>query len=117
MATFHAIGCFDFTIMMDKSGMMVDFKHCLCVMFVYQPCFLHISKDVLYDFNNLASSSLYWIPTTSFQGRQWVVGCGWYCIVGDSLNHNFHVVKIVKDKHEVLNILLQCSDTPTIFFH
>jgi len=47
----------------------------------------------------------------SFQGCQWAVGFGHYCIVGDSLTYNFQdtiltlgiigfVVKIVKDKHK-----------------
>jgi hypothetical protein len=73
---------------------------------------LYISKDVSYAYNNLVLNSVYRIPMTSSQGRQWVVGCGHYRIVGDSLLHNFKetiltlritrfVVKIVKQKHEV----------------
>jgi hypothetical protein len=97
-------------------------------MFIFQLGSLHISKDVLYDFNNLVSSSFYQISTTS-QGHEWVVGYGRYRIVGDNLNHNYQdtiltlriasfVVKIIKDEHEVLDILLQCSDAPTFFcFH
>jgi hypothetical protein len=95
-------------------------------MFVFQPSSLHISKDVLYDSNNLVLNLLYQIPTTSFQGCQWVVGFGCYCIVGDSLTHNSQdtifmlgtigfVVNIVKDKHKVPDILPQCSDV-LIFF-
>jgi len=62
----------------------------------------------------------------SFQKHRWVVGFGCYCIVGDSLIHNFqniiltlgtisYVVKIVKDKYEVSNILLPCSDALASF--
>jgi hypothetical protein len=62
----------------------------------------------------------------SSQGCQWVVGFGCYCIVGYSLTHNFqniiltlgtigYVVKIVKDKHKVLNIFPQCSDALASF--
>jgi len=69
--------------------MMIVFEHCLCVMFVFQPSSLHISKDVLYDLNNFVSSSLYQIRTTSSQWKQWVVGYGYYRIVGDSLAHNY----------------------------
>jgi hypothetical protein len=50
-----------------------------------------------------------------------VVGCGHYCIVGDSLVHNSQetilttkttgfMVKIMKQKLEVDNTLLQCSN-------
>jgi hypothetical protein len=88
MATFHAIGHLDFTIMVDELGTMIVSKHCLYIMFVFQPCSSHIFKDVLYEYNNFVSSSLYQIPMTSSQGKQWVVGCGHYRIVGDSLVHN-----------------------------
>jgi len=88
MATFHALGCSDLTITVDDLGMMTIFKHFLCAMFTFQLGSLHISKDVSYDYNNFFSSSLYHIPTTSSQGRQWVVKCGCYRIVGDSLAHN-----------------------------
>jgi hypothetical protein len=87
-ATFHALGCSDLTIAVDDLGMTTIFKHFLCAMFTFQPCSLHISKDVSYDYNIFFSSSLYHIPTTSSQGRQWVVRCGCYRIVGDSLVHN-----------------------------
>ncbi len=91
-------------------------------MFTFQPCFLHISKDVLYDSNNLVSSSLYQNPTTSFQRRQWLVGCGCHCIVSSSLTHNSQetiltpriassMVKIMKQEHIINNTLLQCSNT------
>jgi len=52
---------------------------------------------------------------TSSQGKQWVVGCGCCCIVGDSLPHNSQetilmprtirsMIKIVKQEHEVSDI-------------
>jgi hypothetical protein len=53
----------------------------VCVMFSFQLGSLHISKDVSYDFNNLVLNLLYKIPTTSSKGRQWVVGCGRYCML------------------------------------
>ncbi len=107
--------------MVDDLRMTFVFKHYLCVMFAFQLGFLHISKDVLYESNNLVSSSLYQIPTTSSQGHQWVVACGCYRIVGYNLTHNFQdniftlrttsfVVKIVKDEHKVLDTLPQCSN-------
>jgi hypothetical protein len=63
---------------------------------------------------------------TSFQGRHWVVGNGCYHIVGDSLTHNSQetilvlgmtcfVVKVVKQEHEINNILLQCSNVHVSF--
>ncbi len=63
---------------------------------------------------------MYQISTTSSQGRHRVVGFGRYCIIGDSLNHNFQdtiltpgtigfIVKIVKEEHEVPNIIPQSS--------
>jgi hypothetical protein len=63
---------------------------------------------------------MYQIPTTFSQRPQWVVGYGWYHIVGDSLNHNSQdtilmlgsvgsIFNIVKDEHKVLNTLPQCS--------
>jgi hypothetical protein len=83
-------------------------------MFVFQLSSLHISKDVLYDYNNLVSNFLHQIPTMSSQGHQWVVGSGHYCIVGNNLIHNSQdtiltlgtiglVVKIVKEEHKVFN--------------
>jgi hypothetical protein len=83
-------------------------------MFLFQLGSLHISKDALYDSNNLVLNSVYQIPMTSSQGRQWVVDCGCYHIVGDSLTHNSQetiltpkiigsVVKIVK-QHKVKDI-------------
>jgi hypothetical protein len=65
MATFHAFGCLDLTITVDDFGMTTIFKHFLCAMFTFQPCSLHISKDISYDYNIFFSSSLYHIPTTS----------------------------------------------------
>jgi hypothetical protein len=69
---------------------------------------------------------MYQIPTTSFQHPQWVVGYGWYHIVGDSLNHNSQntifmlgivgsIFKIVKDEHKVLDTLPQCSHALAYF--
>jgi hypothetical protein len=86
-------------------------------MFVFQLGSLHIFKDVLYDFNNLVSSSLYQIPTMSSKGCQWVVGFGHYHIVGNNLTHNSQdtilmlgivgsIVEIVKNKHKVPNTFL-----------
>jgi hypothetical protein len=107
--------------MVDDLGTTIVFEHYLCVMFVFQPSFLHISKGVSYDSNNFVSSLLYHIPTTSFQGKQWVVTSSCYCVVGDSLTHNFqetiptliitsYVVKIVKQKNDDTHILLRCLD-------
>jgi len=69
MATFHVDGHSDLTIMVDELRTTSVSEHYLCTMFAFQPGSLHISKDVLYDSNNLVSSSLYQIPTTSPQGR------------------------------------------------
>jgi hypothetical protein len=95
-------------------------------MLVFKLGFLHISKDVLYDFNNLVSSSLYQISTTTSQWHQWVVNSGRYHIIGNSLIHNSQdtiftpriascLVKIVKEEHKVLNTLLQCWNTLASF--
>jgi hypothetical protein len=61
-------------------------------LFVRFVCFLvkfftYIQRHLV-CFNKLVSNSLYQIPTTSSQGCQMVVGCGWYHIVGDSLSAN-----------------------------
>jgi hypothetical protein len=88
---------------------------------------LHISKDVSYDFNNLVLNSVYQIPMISYQGRQWVVGCGCYHNVGNSFIHNSQkiiltpritrfVVKIVKQEHEVNNIQPLSLVLKTFFF-
>jgi hypothetical protein len=84
MATFHAIRRLDLTIMVDDSRTTVVFKH--YVYFLIR--FLHIFKDISYDFNNFFSSSQYQIPTTSFQKKQWVVGFGRYSVVKDRLTPN-----------------------------
>jgi hypothetical protein len=63
---------------------------------------------------------------TFFQGRRWVVGNGCYHIVGDNLIHNSqetilmlgmtcYVVKVVKQEHEINNILLQCFNVHASF--
>jgi hypothetical protein len=76
--------------------------------------------------NNLISSSLYQISTTSSQGRQWVVGFGHYHSISDSLSHNSQdtilmpkttsfVVKIVKEEHKILDTLPQCSYVLALF--
>jgi len=59
MATFHAIGRSNVTIMVDELRTTTIFEHCLCTMFAFQPSFLHISKDVLYEFNNLVLNLFY----------------------------------------------------------
>jgi hypothetical protein len=59
MATFHALGCLDLIIKIDDLGMTIVSERCLCAMFAFQPSSSHISKDVLYDSNNFASSFLY----------------------------------------------------------
>jgi len=76
MVTFHAIGHSDLTIMVDESGMTIVFEHCLCVMFVFQLCSLHIFKDVSYDFNNIVSNSLYCILWPPQKGNN-----GWLVVV------------------------------------
>jgi hypothetical protein len=64
---------------------------------------------------------MYQISSTSFEGHQWVVGFGRYCIIGNSLSHNFQdiiltprtigfIIKIVNEEHEVLDTLPQYSD-------
>jgi len=55
MATFHATRRSNLTIMVDESRTTVVSKHYFCAMFTFQPSFLHISKDVLYDYNNFVS--------------------------------------------------------------
>jgi hypothetical protein len=59
MVTFHVVGHLDFNIMVNDLGMTFVSEHCLCVMFTFMLSFLHISKDVLYDYSNLVSSPLY----------------------------------------------------------
>ncbi len=124
MATFHVTGRLDLTIMVDESRTTIVPQHCRCVMFVFQPGSLHISKDISYD--NFISSFLYSILMTSSQGRQWLVGCGHYHIVGDSLAHNFQdtiltiriarsTVKTMKQEFKVDDILLQCFDNLASF--
>jgi len=88
MATFHSIGHSHLTVIVDDLRTTIISEHYLCIMFVFQPSSLRISKGVSYDFDNFVSSLLYHIPTTSFQGRQWVVNYGHYCVVADNLTHN-----------------------------
>lgn len=68
MATFPTIQHLDLTIMVNNLETTFVFEQCLCVMFFSQ-FFLHISKDVSYDSNNLVLSLLYQILMTSSQGR------------------------------------------------
>jgi hypothetical protein len=86
-------------------------------MFSFQLRSFHISKDVVYDSNNLVLNLVYQIPMTSSQGKQWVVGCGRCCIVGDSLPHNSQetiltprtigsMIKIAKQEHELVTLNL-----------
>jgi hypothetical protein len=59
MVTFHAIGNFELTIMVNNLGTTLVFKQCLCAMFSFHLRSLHVSKDVSYDSNNLVLSLLY----------------------------------------------------------
>lgn len=45
--------------MVENLETTIIIKHCLCVMFAFQLGYLYISNDVLYDFDNFVSSSLY----------------------------------------------------------
>jgi hypothetical protein len=69
IATFHIVEHLELTIMVNDLGMTLVFKQCLWAMFLFQLGSLHISKDVLYDFNNLVLNLLCQIPMTSFQGK------------------------------------------------
>jgi len=75
MVTFHAIRHLNLIIMVDESGMTIVFKHCLCVMFVFQLSSLHI-KDLSYDSNNIVSNSLYCILWPLQKGDN-----GWLVVV------------------------------------
>jgi hypothetical protein len=65
MATFHVIGHSKLTIMVNNLGMTSMSEQCLSAMFSFQLGFLHISKDVSYDYNNLVLNLMYQIPMTS----------------------------------------------------
>ncbi len=69
MMTFHSVNHLDLNIMVNNLGTTFVFEQCLYIMFTFQLGSLHISKDVLYDFNNLVLSLLYQIPTMSSHGR------------------------------------------------
>jgi hypothetical protein len=59
MATFHAIAYSRLTIMVNNLRMISVSKKCLCIMFLFHLWSLHISKDALYDSNNLVLNLVY----------------------------------------------------------
>jgi hypothetical protein len=59
MATVHAFGYSNLTIMVKNSRTILVFKQGLCTMFSFQLGSLHISKDISYDYNNLVLNSVY----------------------------------------------------------
>jgi len=76
VATFCAKGQPKLTILVDEYDIITISKQCLCVMFGFQPSYLHMSKDVAYDVNNKVSNLMYQMPTIIAQGKQWVVNFG-----------------------------------------
>ncbi len=56
------------------------------------------------------SSPLYHIPTTSSQGRKWVVGFGHYYVVVDSLIHNFQETILTQRTSVATPLLEECED-------
>jgi hypothetical protein len=62
----------------------------LCVMFEFQLGSLHIFKDVTYYAKKIyVSSSVYKVPTTTTQGKQWVVSFRWYKVIGDNMPNHY----------------------------
>jgi hypothetical protein len=59
MATFHVVGHSKLTIMVDDLGTTSISKQCFCTIFSFQLGSLHISKDLLYDSNNLVLNLVY----------------------------------------------------------
>jgi hypothetical protein len=88
MATFHAEGKSNLTILVGDYGVVQVTKQCLCAMFGFQPNFMHVSKDAAYVQNNVVIHSIYQTFFVGAQGLHWMVNVRRYQIVGESLQKN-----------------------------
>ncbi len=115
MATFHVVGYSDLTIIVDNLRMIYVFEQCLCTMFSFQLGSLHISKDILYESNNLVSSCCIGFLPCPFKGvNEWLAlaiialsTIVWLITFKTPFHAKNHisVVKIVKNKHKVMDII------------
>jgi hypothetical protein len=59
MATFHAEGKPDFTMLVGDEKFVQAMEKCICTMFSFLLGSIHVSKDVAYGNNNVVISSIY----------------------------------------------------------
>jgi hypothetical protein len=76
ITTFHYNGKVKFMIFVDDSSTIEVLEQCLCAIDSFQLGSLHVSKDVIYDENNVTSSK-YNVPTFGMHGKVWFVKC-WF---------------------------------------
>jgi hypothetical protein len=60
MAMFHVKGKLEFIALVDDFRITQAIKKCLCVMFRSHLRAIHISKDDVYDHNNIIIKSIHW---------------------------------------------------------
>jgi hypothetical protein len=89
MATFHAKGKHDFTMLVGDEEFIQVTRKCLCAMFGFLLGSIHVSKDVACGHNNVVINSIFQlVPSSGPRGLQWMVNNGMYQIVGESLVRN-----------------------------
>jgi putative sterol carrier protein len=76
MATFHAEGKPNLTMLLADEKFVQVTKKCLCAMFGFLLGSIHVSKDAMYKDNNVVISSIYQVPSSGRQGLQWMVSNG-----------------------------------------
>jgi hypothetical protein len=68
MATFHAKGKHDLTMLVGDEEFVQVTKKCLCTLFGFMLGSIHVSKDVAYENNNVVINSIYQVPSFGPQG-------------------------------------------------
>jgi hypothetical protein len=64
MATFHAKGKPNLTMLVGDEEFVEMMEKCLCTMFGFLLGSIHVSKDVAYGDNNVVISSIYQVPSS-----------------------------------------------------
>jgi hypothetical protein len=85
MATFYAKDKVDVTILVNDSRNAKIIEKCLLYMFGFQRGSFHVSRDDVYDDNNVVKNSIYQEFVSNPNGVHWDVKVRRYKIVGDKL--------------------------------
>ncbi len=84
MAIFYVVGKVDLMILVDDYGNVRVIKKYLSYMFGFQRGSIHVSRDDVYDDNNVVKNSIYHESISNPNGVHWDVKARRYMIVGNN---------------------------------